>query len=433
MVLLASMALGAASCAKENVNKGDNGRPTSMSIRMTFPQPSPTTRATGDTNALDTEAAVKTVDVFVFNDSGAYQSHTALQASDFTATAGSPSDNYTANATIPTTTGKKSVLVGVNLPVATATSLEGQQVGRVSTAIKTLSIQPSTYDIATNGLPMFSSAIASHTMDSDTSTNVVEVQVKRLVAKVTVEKAAGFTQQGMAGTLGALTFAISNQNTKYFLLQGASPYQDPNWSSTSYDEAQFVNPTAADYVAVADAKPADASGYSPLYAMENTSDAKTGQELTRVEVKATFIPNQLVVSYTQGSKAVTETANPNNTPTTFYKVTVTSTGDVVYFNNATDASNYAADMPGTMATYTNGVCYWYFFLNKSGAEPNQWDVLRNEYYQCSVTSVVAPGHSTANLTAAQSAVTPQNDTAMTVNVDVMNWNTPVQDSYVLEP
>lgn len=432
-MLLASITLGAASCAKENVNtSADGGKPTSMSIRMSFPK-SGETRATGDTNATDAEAAVKTVDVYIFNDTGAYQSHTALQAADFTATTGAGFDAYTANATIPTTTGKKSVLVGVNLPTKAATSLEGQTVSRVSTSIQTLSIQ-SPYSVATSGLPMFSTAAVEKTLDANLATNTVDVQVKRLVAKVTVERATNMTQEGVSGTLGALSFAISNQNTKFYLLQGAAPqYQDPNWYSSSYDENQFAVAADADYVAVADGPQSPVSNYNALYAMENTSDEKTGKELTRVTVKATFIPTSLVTAYTKGSKTVAESTNPNNTPTTFYKVTVPTTGDIVYFNDQTNATDYAADMAGTLDTYTDGMCYWYIFLNKSGVDPNQWDVLRNDFYQCSISRIVAPGHSTADLSATAQATTPENDTAITVNVDVLNWNTPVQDSYVLEP
>lgn len=432
-MLLASMSLGAASCAKENTAKtNDGGKPTTMTISMNFPKMSQETRTATDSNAIDAEAAVKTVDVFVFNDTGAYQSHTALQATDFTANGG---DSYSTTAPIATTTGKKSVLVGVNIPTATAASLEGQVLGRVSTAIKTLNVQKSAYDIATNGLPMFSSTVAEKTMDTDTTTNTVNVQVKRIVAKVTVEKEAGFVQEG-GGTMGTLSFAINNQNTKYFLLQGAAPYQDPNWSSTSYDSSSFVSAVDADYVAVADSKPADITGYNALYALENTSDAKTGAELTRVEVQATYIPAKVITAYTKGTPtSATESNNPNlpSTVTTFYKVT-TAAGDIIYANDQTIANDFHTDHANSvLETYTNGICYWYFFLNKSGSAPNQWDVLRNDYYQCSISRVVAPGHSTPQLTTAAAGVTPLDDTSMNVNVNILPWNTPVQDSYVLEP
>lgn len=435
-MLLASLSL--TGCVKEQVRetKSDEEK-TSMSIRMSFPRPEGT-RATGDTNATDAEAAIKTVDVYVFTDAsegGTYQSHTKLTAADFsTATTAADGDVYQATTQIPASTGKKAILVGINLPTKAATSLEGQTLSRASTNIHTVAIQPSTYDVATNGLPMFSTAVATATLVTDDTQNVVSVKASRLVAKVTVETSTTMSQEGLDGTLGTLSFALNNQNTRFFLLQGAAPdYQDPNYSTYADTDFADATPGSADYVAVASGPQSPVSNYNALYALENTSDDKQGQDLTRVTVSATFIPTNIVNSYTAGSKTVVETANTNSTPTTFYEV-ITAAGDKVYFNAQADAAAYQADMANsTLETYTNGVCYWYLFLNKTGNNDTQWEVIRNDFYKCNITRIVAPGNPTDALSTDAALTTPEDDTNLTVSVDVLNWNTPVSDDYVLEP
>jgi hypothetical protein len=236
--------------------------------------------------------------------------------------------------------------------------------------------------------------------------------------------------EGARGVLGDLTWAINNQNLKYFLIQGIAPaFADPNWTAASYllsDFSQAVAPT--DYVAVNQGPVTDITAYNAQYAIENTSEQKTMKELTRVTISSTFIPEQWVTSYVAGSGTTTPEANTNTTPTDFYSVTAAVGEPTQFFANLADATAYSTDRGGApVATYTGGVCYWNIFVNKAAIG----EVKRNDFYKCNIRRIVAPGQPTADLT--QPNAQPETDTSITVDINILDWNTPIMDDYDLVP
>jgi hypothetical protein len=273
---------------------------------------------------------------------------------------------------------------------------------------------------------MFSTASVVATMAAAPATNKITANVRRIVAKVTVETDATVVAEGDAGTRGALTWAINNQNLEYFMMQGAAPlYVDPNWAT--YDVVDYAPAAATDYVAVNQGPVADVATYNALYAVENTSDKKTMKELTRVTVSSTFIPAQWLTSYTSGSP-LAPVPNTNTTPTTFYAVTPAVGQPTQYFANLADASAYSADNGGVpVSAYMDGVCYWNIFLNKAATG----EVRRNDFYKCNIRRIVWPGQPTDQV--ASPDAQPETDTAITVDVNVMDWNLPVMDNYDLVP
>jgi hypothetical protein len=366
--------------------------------------------------------------VFIYTDAGAYLSHTHLTATQFTQLASiANADVWETTTPIPTTTGTKTFLVGINLPTAAASSLENKTLSAASTLVQTIARADIT-TLPASGIPMFSVASATATMQTDATQNKITVDVKRIVAKVTVERSTTMTQEGTPGTLGTLQWVINNQNSKYFLLQGSpSAYADPNWTAASYLAGDFADAADTEYVDVNNGPQSPVSNYNVRYALENTSDQKTMKELTRVTVRATFIPSQWVTSYTAGSGNITRTANGNTTPTTFYTVTPSVGADTEYFQNQTDANNYATDKGTTASTFTGGYCYWNVFLNKD----HRGEVYRNDFYKLNITRVVAPGQSTPALKDPDKQTTA--DTSVTADVDVLYWNAPVQDDVDLIP
>ncbi len=412
----------------------DTGEATGFSLFMNFAHSTVASRATGDSNAIDAEALIHTADVFVYTDTGAYIGRHHLLASDFEAVSPAPSGNYDAYKTtnpITSTVGSKNFYVGVNLPPAAASSLENQPMSFAATLVQVI---PRSAINLTNGLPMFSTALAPVSLVKDPSQNTVIATVQRIVAKVTVETDAAMQTGGDPGRLGTLQFAINHQNTKYFLQQGAAPtYKDPNWNATPYVQSDYSAAGASDYVAVdTGSKPVPIARYNALYALENTSEDHTQKTLTRVTVRTTFIPQNIVSTYNQGQGSEpTPATNPNytsNTPATFWAVTPSAQTGTVYFDNATAASNYATDKSSNVKVYDGGLCYWNIFLNLSAG---QGDVVRNDFYKCNITRIVAPGNPNDSLNDPDSP--PDQDTSMTVQVDILYWNTPVLANYVLVP
>lgn len=419
----------------------DEGKATQMTLSISFPNNE--TRATGDTNATEAEAEVKTVDVFIYNGAGAFISHTPLTISDFTPNGASgTADEYTySGAKIKTTTGTKNVYVGINLPTGFATTLKGKNMGELSTVASTLTRAQLT--TIANGLPMFSSTPATSTfVETETDpANTVTVTVERLVAKVTVEAAADIDVAGVTGmgTLGELEFAINNFNERMYLVQGAAPnYKDPNWDSQTLTAGwlatDFSQATDADYVTVLDKKVITlptVDDYNVRYASENTSREKLKGEITRATIRSTFIPTTITIS--DGSGGYTTTTGTKSSPATFWAVTPTGKA-TAFFETKSIADAYAADNGSVdVLEYEDGYCYWDMFLNKKTGtnKAAQWDVLRNEYFKCTITRIAALGRPDPGVV--PPGVTPDEDTKISVNIDVLFWNTPVEADYELAP
>ena len=440
MLVASVFSVGIAGCTQDKTSElAPEGEQTLVEIVFQVPsasQPAANdgTRApsnTTDGNAKLEETEIKSADVFMYSGNGDFLSRTALTPSDFnnqstnSAATGSGYDEYASTKQIPTTTGTKHFLVGINLPSTVSSTIVGKPMGAAATEIQTMT--RSLVNL-TNGLPMFNltgPTQAEMTEQVAPATNTVTVKVERIVSKVTVEKSPTMTQTGTVGSIGPLTWAVNNTNTKFFLTQGtAAVYADPNWTAAQYNAADFERAADADYVAVNDGPQSSAAAYNAQYAMENTSENKLQKELTRVTVKAPFAPAQWVTTGT----AWTAPADPANSPNsnyvaggtstyvTFYVVTPAVGATPRYFQDATDANRYAGEKGVTAATHTGGVCYWNFWVNTNN---RKGEMLRNEYYKANIISIQAPGRADDSVTGPDSVV--PTSTSVTATVQILNW------------
>ncbi|MCL2727384.1 MAG: Mfa1 family fimbria major subunit [Bacteroidales bacterium] len=426
-----ALALGFASCSQEQgiINHGkDNGKATSMKVSISFPRATQT-RATDDINATDNEAKISWVDVFIYTANGNFSSRSHLTSSDFSqAGATTNSDIYESSTKIQTTTGAKNVFVAINLPPHIATALEGQPMGTLYTATQTMTSS----ELAGANFVMFSTEAATPTFKEDENdpANKVAVKCQRLVAKVTVETDASLVVAGAPGQLDNLKFAINNFNTKLFLMQGAADeHKDPNWTLSSYQSADFEVAVGADYVPVLSRAlivSPTIGQYEPRYAAENTSEQKLKKEITRATIRATFIPQE-IMELTSGAFTVNNNHGVS-TPQTFYAVIPSIEEGASYFFDEAAANAFLAQKGGEKRTYVNGYCYWDIFLNKNPLKAvNRWDVLRNDFYKCNITRIVVPGRPTAELP--DPDVTPDVDTQITIDIEILFWNTPILSNY----
>lgn len=439
---IVALSMGLTSCSKDDDATVVEGKDTYMKVSVLFPSNSTESRATGDANSTDGEAEVHTVDVFIYNDAGTYLSRTSLTASDFTqGTSTSTADVYEASTKIKTTTGAKKVLVGINLPSEVLTAIENKHISAASDEAYSLT-RANLSAVDTKGLPMFSTATTSSTFvaDENDAANNLSINVKRMVAKVTVEQSASMTQGGIDGELGTLEFAINNLNEKSYLLQGVAPeYKDPNWASGSYFQGDFSNAdlgaSSPDWKTIV-TEVTEIKTLVANYATENTSEDKTKGEITRVTVRATFMPNAITV-YENGTDnsggyiTVDRATDLSITaPQEFYAVTPSVTLPTAFFYDNDVATSYATDNGGEVITYTGGFCYWNIFLNKTDNTGKQWDVVRNEFFRCRVTGVIVPGNNTPDV---DPDAKPDEDTNIFTDINILFWNTPVLADYVLEP
>lgn len=448
-ILFATFALAAGLYACNNKNDNllnpggeDNAQPTHLELSFSSSNPNPGTRSTGDNNATEVEAALNTVDVYIFNaNTGLMVTYRELTASDFTQqpSGATNEDIWRANTSIGTTTGKKTVFVGVNLPRTFAGGLQNKSLAVFNDAVHSLTMDEL---VTGSGLAMFSSSVKTTELrpmgDPDyVNQNVLKIPVKRLVAKVTVEKAPNMTVNA-PGDIGDLTFAINNVNKKFYLLPKLDG-SDPNYQPNSWNPLEFVNAantpgiSGDGYIAV-NAANSGVRDLNALYATENSSVNHWKEEITRVTVRTTFTPH--VITRKNGAN-FEQVPNPNSTPETFWTV-ILPNGYQEFFLVESHATDYAAVNPGSFksAPYINGYCYYDMFLNRDGKfgdtnVPNKkWDVFRNDYYRCRITRILAPGRPSENVVDPKTP--PETVTDIIYDIHILFWNL-IQDDYVLEP
>ena len=439
-----------ASCNKNRENESieKRGEPTFMSVSISFPN-EPQTRSTGDVNATDNEAEVNTVDIFIYyTNSGAFESHTHLKGNDFNAAGfNGEADIYIskAEAKIKTTTGAKTVFAGINLPTTLVDAIKSKPASELTNVVRTFTPDQLT---SAGGFVMFSSEGFSSTFvtDENSQLNKVTLKCQRLVAKITVETASTLHVAELPVTLylDNLVFAVNNVNKKAFLIQGKAPeYKDPNWANGSYNKEDFIlvdinKPVAGEFAPVLDrkAKPSPAIGeYTPLYALENTSEGKIKREITRVSVRADFVP-KAILEYKNGANNEEGYAK-NTSPaierlTDIYTVTPSVTEGMFFFVNENVANDFADDNGGDVILYKNGYCYWNIYLGKTNDPANQWDVLRNDYYKCNITHILALGRETPDITEPEDENRPDSETNIRTEIEILFWNTPPVANYVLD-
>ena len=429
-----------ASCVKDHVqNVVKEGEATYMALSFSVPA-GPKTRATTDQNASEAEAAFKFVDIFIYNPSTGMQvKHDRIPSDYFTGPeAGANSDDwtYSSSTKIATTTGVKKIVVGVNLSPAVSASLVGVSLGEFTNISQSVDVADVTG--TTDGFAMFSTKPVDVTLVKETDSNYATenhptIQVQRLVAKVTVQKAENMVTVA-AGTIDNLMFELNNTNKKTFYIQPENK-KDHNWATTPAGDLSDLN---TNYVLVNN-HDVTVKNLTPKYALENTTQDFLMGQITRATVRGTFVPAQVKEYYnstdnTDGYKDVDVTTG---TPAaTFYSVSYNMGANRAYFFDLAIATDFAADNFASVITYTNGYCYWDMFLNPdnnpSGEEDmgGPYDVLRNDFYRCNITKIIGPGRATAEVE--RPTLPPSVPTDLLVDIQILYWN-PIVKDYVLEP
>ena len=438
-----AIAMSFASCSKENTTSSDfgvkEGEATYMGISFSVPS-GPKTRATTDQNASEAEAAFKFVDVFIYNPSTGMQvNHERIPSSYFSGpTAGTDSDDwlYVSSTKIATTTGPKKIVVGVNLSSALSTSLVGVTLGAFTNISQTVVVDDVTG--STDGFAMFSTAPVDIILVKDpdfvvAKENYPTIQVQRLVAKVTVQKDENMVTVA-AGTIDNLMFELNNTNKKTFYIQPVDK-KDHNWATTPAGDLWYPN---SNYVNV-DAHTVTVKNLTPKYTLENTTQNYLMGQITRVTVRATFVPAEIKEfdNGTSNANGYKDVPVANGTPVAdFWSVIYNDGANRAYFFNETVANSFATDNSATAVKYVDGFCYWDMFLNPennpTGLENmgGPYDVLRNDFYRCNITKIIGPGRATPEVT--DPTLPPSVPTDLQVSIQILYWN-PIVKDYVLEP
>ena len=423
---------------QENPGRENGGKPTYMGISLSFPK-APETRAIADTSATAYESEFATVDVFIFNTAtGTQMTSQTLLRTDFDEDLTLPNRDVwrmKSGVTISTSTGERTLLVGLNIPPALLSQLKGIPLGDFLNKVYTI---PMSQLANADGLVMFSpkETLCTFVDNPADPANHPLVEVVRMVAKVTVEEASGGITMTGAGQTFDYEFAVFNSNTKSFMLPKAD-YKDPNWDSISYTPSDFED-LSTNYLALNTYDVPIASRLA-VYAAENSTELHRQKEVTRIVVRTKFLPTEVYV-YTNGTDASggfsLDASHGITVPQTFWSVTEAGGSKRFFFDENTAQDYQSANPTTTMDKYTDGYCYYNLFLNPrgvyAGAETlsRVFDVYRNDYYRCTVKKVLAPGNPVPNVTNPDNP--PATSSSIQVDVEVLFWNT-IHDEYELEP
>lgn len=405
---------GLTSCSNENdiqVPGAEKGVPTAMTL--TIDMKGVSTRAnqsalTPEDFTTAEETALKTIDVYIYDTkTGILDHYHPLVDTDLTAANGV----YT---TKPLTafTGDKTVYVGLNLTDNMQAVMEKSTLQVLETSAVTEELAKMTD--ATTGFSMFCpDGVAKTFVEATTdqaAQNKVQINVERMVAKIGIGAKAAPTQLGAAGTLGTLQFVVDNMGKKFYM-----PYTqtDPSMTADAWAQADFVNydfngnndpanaPTAT-WLNVE--QNVDQKTWKTAYSTENYVNDNKLKGMTRVVVRATFIPDVALTYMLDDTGALTAAQAAIGAATTYYQLDVPGDNKFVFLSalpnqagveayyKAVTGGDYAVAggdiMDDCVKTYTGGNHYWWVTMAEKGQEGN---VERNHVYLANIKNISLPG------------------------------------------
>lgn len=411
---------GLTSCSNENDVQmeqpgAEKGVPTAMTL--TIDMKGVSTRADQNPDNLlpenfteTKETTVKTIYVYIYdNKTGILeQKHPLTQVGvDFTEAQG----KYTTKA-LKAFTGDKKIYVGLNLTTAMTTVMEKStlQVLETSAVMENLANMTSTQTGFSMFCPQGVEKSFVEATEGNAAQNKVEIQVERMVAKIGIGAKVAPTQLGANGTLGQLQFVVDNIGKKFYMPKTQA---DPSMTANAWIQTDFVN-----YDFNGDGNPANAptanwldvetnndqTQWKTAYSTENYVNDNKLKGMTRVVVKATFIP-ALDLTYTledDGTLTPAQAVIGNNTD--YYQLVVpgdkkfvflsalpTEAGVKAYYKAVTTQDYTIVGgniMNDCVKTYKNGNHYWWVTMAEKGQEGN---VERNHVYLANIKNISLPG------------------------------------------
>jgi hypothetical protein len=433
----AVMAMAFTSCNDDVNNNGNNpvgGEGDAyMSLSFTMPASARTRLDDGDNlTANDHESNVKTVSVFIFEESGLLASvggFTEIPVASFTNTAGV----YTlqADKQIETTTGPKRIYVGVNLPFSTFTGSEANLLAASATAASMSVVAGTATDSA---FTMFSE-VEPLTLVADTDTadatnvdNKVSVDVKRVVAKVVVSAdnsvdtgaAAGtFTKtwnngSGLTLKYTAVHFRVYQHNLTSYVASnlwagtGWKSYPGTTTTALNGETGHNFNPFATDNgvtpAAITLDDPADAdiikmAGFyiGENYPVENSLLFSKNGNTTYIMAGTTVVADKAAVWDTATASVKWEAVTPYGGGTTDIYV-VQFGGQQVLTDTKAKADAIVLGQGGVLTDPNNDGIYFYpmgwvhfpvYLLNRDGSDvvTNDYAINRNEFVHVKISGI----------------------------------------------
>lgn len=422
--ILAATALFA-SCQKDGGDGVKEGDPTYAGVSILLKSEGTTTRVTQAGN--NEESAISSVTVYVIDDNSGRMDTKTFTSTDFVAD-GANTGYRKANAAIPTTVGAKTVYVVANAP----TALNNLLTTVPALKNEVLALDETNFITATSGAYDGTAAkLFNVVMSGKSASNVgaqnataalatpVQVTLTRNVAKIAVKQPATLNvanatvsdlQFGIAAK-AKKSYLVSQTNTALNTLPGA-PIAANYWTDN------FSGRTGLNYVAV-NANNTAATAANAWFALEHTPATFVEGNTTKIVIRATFVPKNLITGYASG--VLTEVTN-NATAADFYvhKATQKAFNAAAYaaaIADATNAATYGADK--FSAKYAGGKSYYQ--VNIKAGQGGAKGVIRNNYYELTISGITGFGDPTEDGGITDPTTIVPDDSNIAVTLKVSDW------------
>lgn len=444
--------MGLASCTNENDPMGNNGQtaepgePTHVTLSLDLNNAT-STKAIQDDNATTEETTITHLNVFIYDKNGVLENAEKILMDDLQ----DGGDNvYTTNE-LKTTTGAKTVYVGLNMTDAMVAQLKATAAQNLPSTAAKVALGDLTSEAT--GFVMFSTQGKNATFEAVPEeggipeANKVALTVERLASKIAVgcEKAIDEIKQGAAGKIQNLRFVVDNINTLNYFPYAAGVAKDPNMTKAAYNEDDFViedDFATADNWKTITPGTAEKTQWNYAYSAENVTEDKEMQGVTRVVVQGEFIPATLIEKKDAGDGQVTWENKDNSgavAAETFIQLEFAEAGGYAFFAGSTGddvLKEYMAFKKGVETAeisdeilkaakkvYTNGYNYWWI-TTKEG----RGDIVRNNFYRVNITSIWAPGRTDGKFDPDKDDEKVDEETNIEFTVTVAPWKLVEQDT-----
>lgn len=443
--------MGLASCTNENDPMGNNGQtaepgePTHVTLSLDLNNAT-STKAIQDDNATTEETTITHLHVFIYDKNGLLENAEKILMANLT---DGGNNVYTTNE-LKTTTGAKTVYVGLNMTDAMVAQLKATAAQHLPSTAAKVALGDLTSEAT--GFVMFSTQGKDATFEAVPeeggipAANKVALTVERLASKIAVGCTGEIDniKQGAAGKIQNLRFVVDNINTLNYFPYAAGAAKDPNMTKAAYKPADFViedNFATADNWKTITPGTAEKTQWNYAYSAENVTEDKEMQGVTRVVVQGQFIPATLIEKKTAGGDQVTWENKDNSqaAAATFIQLEFAEAGGYAFFADGTpdaDLKEYMAFKKGVetaeitddMLTaakkvYTNGYNYWWI-TTKEG----RGDIVRNNFYRVNITSIWAPGRTDGKFDPDKDDEKVDEETNIEFKVTVEPWTLVNQDT-----
>jgi hypothetical protein len=419
-------------CKNDDASKNTPVRGDESTVRLTIVNGTRTsTRGTTDTQApTDVENALgQTVDVYVFDASGAFET----SATGLTITAGATSSDPYVSDAFKVTSGDKYFYVFANASGITAPT-KGMNRTVWEQAVQDVTFTGNVPNIATNNAFLIGTLWGSTTNVAGTGTpdtpESISLSIGRVASKVNMKSItnAPVDGSGLKGDFDTATaiYRLGSVPVKYYTVgqwSNAMPPANGSVVTSAVDNAAAGATNYKDYTWPTVSNIGTVDTVTPFYAIENTN--KAGQitygTTTYMQLKIKYTPDASELLKADGTTGGTLAADG-----TFYTAKKEGVTYIFAATPDTDAGKAGFDLT-TIKEYKGGINYYHTPIMDATAGDTmaaQCVVLRNHYYELNVTSI-------ARLGDVDDTVDPdepiKDKTDLTLSVTVLPWSKIVQN------